>query len=191
MLRCSVRQVYVVSWASTDGTSCAVDFQPNIETVTDDLGHSQAFFEFGKWSSRAFARACLGKGMKHGDKEATINVEFIDSLVRKRKAACNAALAEATAVPGHENKRRRKLPVCTKKSADLLPPVLTIHCDGFEDDQGIQEPKSIKVLSKDFTTSIVWIELQTDTIDFLMRAIRHDLLASRFGRSRVTERGIL
>ena len=188
MLRCNIQQVFTVSWSSPDGAS--VEFQPKVEKVADEHGNECVFFEFGKWCTRALAKACLGKALKHGDRDATINVEFIDSLVRKRKAACNAAFAEAIAVPGQENaKRRRRAPVCTERSATLLPDILAIHCDGFVDEHGAQAPMSFRVLSRDFTTSNVWIELKADVLDFLTRAIRHDLGAARFGRSRGTERG--
>jgi hypothetical protein len=193
-MRCSIKQVFTITCSPAAGPSYS--WNPQVERVVDDDGAERWFFNFNKWNNRAFAKAVLGKGMRvSGDKACTINVMFIDTLLRKRKLACLEAHENAVRVDddgdaaSSSKKKRARRSRCNKNAGCLLPAILDLKVDGFEDDDGLQVPITIPVLAKDFTTASIWIELKSDIIEFMIRAIRRDLKEGRSGRTKSRSAG--
>ncbi len=175
MVSVACEQVWVVTITHADKTEFT--WMPTCMTV-----HGKKFFKITKYD-RSLAKCLLkGKGLRtNAGHENSINVPFIDTLAKARQSACNTALA-LVMQQGEENnsapkrKRKRAAPiVATMAHSQLLPHTVNVTMDGFNDEAGVVRPIVMSVLTKDFKKKKVWAEFTDDNIEYVARAMAHQV----------------
>ncbi len=154
---------------------------------------NKSFFKIEKWD-RPFVKACyMGAKSLKFCRGSTVdcNVKFMDVLAAARQEACNRALADAMATPDapqQDSKRRKgsapKVTKALKRHVHFLPTMVDVALDGFVDESGAQPPIEMTLLTDAFWSKDVWVELNTDNVNFIIKAIRNDLRLGRRGRTR-------
>jgi hypothetical protein len=185
MIGVAVEQVWSVTIKHPD-INQEFKWTPQVVTL-----QGKPYFNLSKWD-RSLAKCLLkGKGLRTTAGHAnSINVPFIDVLARARQVACNSALQRAMHqtedVPAEGRKRKRQrasnVVVATRAQSQLLPHTVNVSMDGFNDTGGVVEPLVMAVLTKDFKTQRVWVELTADNLQYVVRIIAHQVSMGVRGR---------